>query len=83
MDKIKKKIIQDMLVKLGWKVEPINEFMQRLEDVMDSEYVSPDGVFLEFNKWHEELTSDQLFEVVKSKKSFTARLCVVYETIDF
>ena len=75
MDKIKKKIIQDMLVKLGWKVEPINEFMQRLEDVMDSEFISAREVSHEFDGWYDKVSNDSIFKVVKTETMFTARQC--------
>ena len=84
MDKIKKKIIQDMLVKLGLGIKPINDFMQKIEDVIDSEFLSLDGVSRDFDKWYRNSLSDsdQLFEVVKTDTTFSARLCAEYETVD-
>jgi hypothetical protein len=80
MNKIKKKIIQDMLVKLGLGIKPINDFMQRIEDVMDTEYLSLGGVSNAFDGWYSDLSDDQTFEVVKTDTSFSVRLCVEYET---
>ncbi len=71
-----------LVVELGLGIKSINVFMQKMEDVMETEFLSLNWTFRVFDGWYSDLSDDQIFEVVKTDTSFSARLCVEYETIE-
>ena len=72
MDKIKKKMIEDLLMESRVEQTYKITLMQHIEKIVDSDFVGPGGVSRMFDEWVERLPSSQVFEVVRTRDTFNA-----------
>lgn len=78
MDKIKKRMIKDLLIESQIEDLHLNRIMAHIELVIDAKYLNPDELSSEFEEWVNQLDDSQLFEVVKTMNKFTAVQCAEF-----
>lgn len=69
MDKIKKRLIEDIALRYGLGSKS-NDFMKRVEHIMDTEYKLRGGVIGEFEEWACYFADGEMFKISHSPVEF-------------
>ncbi len=73
MEKTKKDLIIDLLVKHGQKTADVCSIANDIENVIDSKYQTFTNAMRDFEEWTEQFPNDRLFVVKQTEHEFKAR----------